>query len=128
VAARQPQEVKPPSFVDTGKGEARDIPSFPKAARQSIMFGPVDGTDTFSLVLESSSGMDAIADFYDKAVKAHKWTLVDRVRDPEASEWVLKKGETAEGKIQVRKNPNRNSFYIIIARTEKAAPPPAAQK
>jgi hypothetical protein len=92
------------------------------------MFGPVEGTETFSLVLESSAGMDAIADFYDKAVKAHKWTVLDRIRDPEASEWVLRKGESAEGKIQIRKNPNGNTFYIVIARTEKAAQPAAAPK
>jgi hypothetical protein len=128
IAAKQPAEVKPPWFVDTEKGAAKDIPNYPKAARQSIMYGPIEGTEMFSLVLESSSAMDAIADFYDKAVRDNKWTVVDKTRDPELSEWILKKGEVGEGKIQIKKNPNRNSYYIVIARTEKTAQPAAAQK
>jgi hypothetical protein len=128
VAAKQPAEVKPPWFVDTEKGAAKDIPNYPKAARQSIMFGPLGGVETLSLVLESSSAMGAIADFYDKAVKDNKWTVVDRIRDPEVCEWILKKGEAGEAKIQIKKNPNGNTHFIVIARTEKTAQPAAAQK
>jgi hypothetical protein len=116
------QEVKTPAFLDAVKGEAKDLPGYPNGVRRSFMVGPVEGQEILGLTLESGDPIEKIAAFYDKTIRANKWTVLDSTRDPEFTEWVLKKGETSEGKVQIRKNPAAASYFIVIARTEKQAP------
>jgi hypothetical protein len=120
-APARPVEVKTPAFMDTTKGQARDLPNYPGATVQNISYGPIDGRDTLSLALATGDSMDKIADFYDKAVKANKWTVSDKTRDPEFSEWVLAKGSDDEGKVQIKKDPKSNRFFIVIVRVQKIA-------
>ena len=110
-------QAKIPSFLDQATGSAKDIPRYPKSVTASISYGPMQGHDTLSLALQSHDSMDKIADFYDKALKANNWTIVDKTRDVELSEWVLKKGDRDEGKVQIRKAPT-GGLYIIIVRVE----------
>jgi hypothetical protein len=112
-----PEPFKPPKFM--ANGEAKDLPNYPKAITKSMQFGPVQGTDTMSLVLETRDSMDQIAAFYDKAIKSNGWTVDSRTFDPEFAEWNLRKTFDNEGKIQVKKDARTNAMNIVIVRTEK---------
>jgi len=121
----QPQPAQPgseqfkiPAFMDQNTGEIKDLPNYPRAIRRNVQYGPAQGKDTMSLLLETSDAMDKIADFYEKAIKSNGWTVSDKVRDPEMSEWTLKKGKDDEAKVEVKKDPRSNSMYIAIARTQ----------
>ena len=117
-AQPEPEKFKIPAFMDQNKGEIKDLPSYPRALRRNVQYGPAEGKDTMSLLLETGDGMDKIADFYEKAIKSNGWTVTDKVRDPELSEWYLKKGKDDEAKVEVKKDPRSNSMYIAIARTQ----------
>jgi hypothetical protein len=113
-------EMKMPPFFDGQTGEVKDLPSFPQAQRVSIQYGPVEGVgDMASLVLQTSVSMDRIAAFYDKAIKGSGWEVTVRNRDPEYSEWRLKKGDKDEGAVTVKKDPTRGTMIIQIVRTNK---------
>ncbi|MFP5261761.1 MAG: hypothetical protein ACLGJB_07625 [Blastocatellia bacterium] len=113
----QSQQFKPPKFM--ANGEAKDLPNYPQATMKSIQFGPVQGTDTMSLVLETRDSMDKIAAFYDKAIKSNGWTVDSKTFDPEFAEWNLRKPFDNEGKVQVKRDPRTRAMNIVIARTEK---------
>ena len=61
--------------------------------------------------------MDGIAAFYDKAIKSNGWEVTARNRDPEYSEWRVKKRGDEEGGVTVRKDPAKGSMIIQISRT-----------
>jgi hypothetical protein len=65
--------------------------------------------------------MERIADFYDKAIKSNGWTVVDTTRDPEISNWELKKGDKSEGRVEIRQDKQSGGMVIVIVRTEKKA-------
>src|ERR1051325_7997947 len=119
-APAQPEPFKQPKFMVNG--EAKDLPNYPNAITKSMQFGPVQGTDTMSLVLETRASMDHIAAFYDKAIKSNGWTVDSRTFDPEFAEWNLRKTFDNEGKVQVKKDPRTKAMNIVIVRTEKISP------
>ena len=118
-APTQPAQFKNPSFLDQTTGGVRDLPSYPRAYRVSAQIGPMQGMDTMSLALQTNEPMDKITAFYEQVIKANKWTVTDKVIDPEFSEWNLKKGDAHAGKVQVKKDPKTSVMNIIIVRTEK---------
>lgn len=113
----QPQQFRPPKFM--ANGEAKDLPNYPQAIIKSIQFGPVQGTDTLSLALESRDSMEKIMAFYEKAIKSNGWTVDSKTVDAEFAEWNLRKVFDNEGKVQVKKDPRTNAMNIVIVRTEK---------
>jgi hypothetical protein len=115
--ATPPQPFKPPKFMVNG--QAKDLPNYPQAITKTIQYGPVEGSDTFSLVLETRDSMEKIAAFYDKAIKSNGWFVDSRTVDSEFAEWNLKKAFDNEGKVQVRKDPRTSAMNIVIVRTEK---------
>ena len=120
-AAPQPQQpFKLPKFMVNG--QAKDLPNYPQALMKSIQYGPVQGTDTLSLVLETRDPIDKITAFYEKAIKSNGWTVEGKSINSEQAEWNLKKTFDNEGKVQVVKNPQSNAFNIVIVRTEKITP------
>ena len=117
----QPTTIKMPAFFDGQTGEVKDLPSYPKSQRMSIQYGPTGpDTEMASLVLGTSGTMDSIAAFYDKAIKAGGWTITERNRDPDFSEWRLKKGDKDEGRVVVKRDPAQGAMTIQIVRTSKA--------
>ena len=122
-AQPESEKFKIPAFMDQNTGEIKDLPNYPRAIRRNVQYGPAQGKDTMSLLLETSDAMDKIADFYEKAIKSNGWTVSDKVRDPELSEWYLKKGKDDEAKVEVKKDPRSNSMYIAIARTQTQPQP-----
>lgn len=126
-AQPQPEKFRMPPFLDTVTGQIKDLPSYPLSNRVNIQYGPIQGKDTASLMLETGDTMDKIVAFYDKAVKSNGWTVVDKLKDQELSNWTLKKGNGDEAKIEVRKNPQSNSWYIAIARTQDQEQPQPKQ-
>ena len=114
----QPEKFRMPPFLDQATGQIKDLPSYPLANRVNMQYGPIQGQDTLSMVLETGDTMDKIVAFYDKAIKSNGWTVSDKLKDVELSSWTLKKGNDNEARIEVRKNPQANSMYIAIARTQ----------
>jgi len=114
-----PPAHKNPTFLDEAKGGVKDLPSYPGAQRMSVQIGPVEGVNTMAIGLRTRDSMDRIALFYDQVIKTNKWTVVDKIIDPELSEWNLKKGEENSGKVQVKKDVKTNIMNIVIVRGEK---------
>jgi hypothetical protein len=116
-----------PEFLDQATGAIKDLPSYPNAVRQNIQYGPVQDQDkikdTIALLLATSDDMDKVADFYDKAVKSNGWTVSDKLRDQELSQWVLKKGNDNEAKVEIRKDPKSKAMFIALARTQTLTQP-----
>jgi len=115
--------IKSPTFLDQAKGGIKDLPSYPNAYRVSTQLGPIQGLNTMSLGFTSADPMDKIAAFYDKVIKENKWTVVDKIIDPEFSEWTLKKGEDHNAKVQVKKDQQTGAFGIVMVRGEKLEAP-----
>ena len=109
-----------PAFFDAQTGEVKDLPSYPNAQRTNIQYGPMeDGAEMASLVLVAAGSMDSVAAFYDKAIKSNGWEVTVRNRDPEFSEWRLKKGAKDEGRVIVKRDPAKGGLTIQIVRTSK---------
>ena len=121
--APPPAAFKSPSFLDRAKGEIKDLPAYPNAYRVSAQMGPIQGLNTMSLGFTSNDPMNKIAAFYEKVIKDNKWTVVDKIIDPEFSEWTLKKGEDQNAKVQVKKDQKTGAFAIVMVRGEKLEAP-----
>ena len=122
-APAAPPAHKNPTFLDEVKGGVKDLPSYPGAQRMSVQIGPVEGVNTMAIGLRTHDSMDKIALFYNEVIKTNKWTVVDKIIDPELSEWNLKKGEENSGKVQVKKDVKTNIMNIVIVRGEKMEDP-----
>lgn len=110
---------KVPTFVDTAKGAVKDLPNYPNARTRNVSYGPLQGQDTMSLILETHDPIEKVAAFYDKTVKDNKWTVVDRTVDPDLCEWLLKKGTSDNAKVQLKKDPSRpGMLFVVIARVQ----------
>lgn len=115
--------VKRPSFMDQAKGDIRDLPSYPRAYRVNMQIGPIQGVNTMLLTLKTTDPMDKITAFYERVIKDNKWTVIDKIIDPEFSEWSLKKGEDSSAKVQVKKDQQTRAMNIMIVRGEKLEEP-----
>ena len=113
------QRFKTPTFMDQATGSIKDLPNYPRSSRANIQVGPNQGLNVMTLMLQTGDSMDLIAAFYQKAIKDNQWTVVDKVIDPDMSEWILRKGEENSARIQVKKNPGTNKKNIVIVRGEK---------
>lgn len=113
------QRFKSPSFIDQATGGIKDLPNYPRAKRSSIQIGPNQGFNVMALVFQTPDSMGLIAEFYQKAIKDNRWTVVASVIDPELSEWTIKKGEENTAKIEVKKDPATSKMNISILRAEK---------
>lgn len=121
--ASPPAAFKSPSFLDQASGGIRDLPAYPNANRISVQLGPMQGLNTMSLGFTTTDSMDKIAAFYEKVIKDNKWTVIDKLIDPEFSEWSLKKGEDHNAKVQVKKDQQTSALNIVMVRTEKLEAP-----
>ena len=72
-----------------------------------------------SLGFTTTDPMDRITAFFERVIKENKWTVVDKIIDPEFSEWTLKKGEDNNAKVQVKKNEQTGALAIVMVRGEK---------
>ena len=117
----QAQTYKPPSFFDQARGQIKDIPNYPRAARVHVQLGPVGELNMVSIILQTSDEMDKIAAFYNQALKDNQWKINDKIIDPEMCEWNLEKGKDNTGKVQVKRDPQTGRKSIIIVRGEKIA-------
>ena len=115
--------IKSPTFLDKSAGGIKDLPSYPGAYRVSVQVGPLQGFNTMSLGYTSGEPMAKISAFYERVIKENKWTVIDKLIDPDFSEWNLKKGEDHTAKVQVKKDPLTNAFTIVMVRAEKETTP-----
>jgi hypothetical protein len=126
--APPPAAFKSPSFLDPVKGEIKDLPAYPHAQKVSSQIGPMQGVNTMSVALTTPDPMNKIATFFERVIKDNKWTVIDKIIDPEFSEWNLKKGEGDTAKVQVKQNQStcitcRGTWIIVMVRGEKLEGP-----
>jgi hypothetical protein len=121
--APPPAAFKSPSFLDQAKGGIKDLPAYPNAYRVNVRIGPMEGVNTMSLAFTTTDPMDKIAAFYEKVIKDNKWTVIDKIIDPEFSEWTLKKGKDNSAKVQVKKDQQTSALNIVMVRGEKLEAP-----
>lgn len=121
--APPPVAFKSPSFLDQATGGIKDLPAYPNAYRVSAQLGPMQGVNTMALGFTSTDPMAKIAAFYEKVIKDNKWTVIDKIIDPEFSEWTLKKGEDNSAKVQVKKDERTGALNIVMVRGEKLEAP-----
>lgn len=123
--APQPsRQFKPPTFLDTASGTIKDLPIYPGARRTNQIVGPAEGTNAATIVLTTSDPMDKIAAFYEQAIKSNKWVVVNKVIDPDVSDWTLKKGEDDNAKVSVNRDSKTGRITIFMVRSEKLEQPP----
>ena len=72
-----------------------------------------------SLGFTTTDPMDKITAFFERVIKDNKWTVIDKIIDPEFSEWTLKKGEDNSAKVQVKKDQQTGALNIVMVRGEK---------
>jgi hypothetical protein len=118
-----PEAFKTPSFLDPGTGGIKDLPAYPNGSRVSVQVGPLQGLNTMSLGFTTRDPMDKITAFFERVIKDNKWTVEDRIVDPEFSEWTLKKSGDNNAKVQVKKDQLTGSLGIVIVRSEKLEGP-----
>lgn len=118
----QTETVKPPAFM-TAAGTIKDVPSYPRAVRVNVQFGPVQQATVMTLVLHTRDSMEKVQAFYTQAIKENKWTVTDKLLDPELSQWTLNKDERNNAKVEVRKDLKTGSLEIAIVRAEKFETP-----
>lgn len=122
-ASPSPSEtVKPPSFM-SATGTIKDVPSYPRAVRVHVQIGPVQQATVMSLVLHTRDSMEKVQAFYTQAIKENKWTVTDKLLDPELSQWTLNKDERNNAKVEVKKDLKTGSLEIAIVRAEKFETP-----
>jgi hypothetical protein len=119
----EPEKIKMPSFMNQAGG-IKDLPSYPRAIRVNIQFGPIQQTNVMTLFLHTRDSMEKVQAFYTQVIKDNQWTVSDKLLDPELSEWTLKKGENNDAKVQAKKDPKTGSLEISIVRAEKLGTPP----
>jgi len=112
-----------PSFMNEA-GAIKDLPSYPRAVRLSVQFGPIQQATVMTLLLHTKDSMEKVQAFYTQTIKENHWTVTDKLLDPELSEWTLNKDERNNAKVQVKKDPRTGSLDISIVRAEKFASPP----
>jgi hypothetical protein len=108
-----------PSFLDEAKGEIKDLPSYPNAYRVNLRVGPIQGVNTMSLGFTTTDPMDKISAFFERVIRENKWTVSDKIIDPELSEWTLAKGADNSAKVQVKKDQRTGAMTIVMVRGEK---------
>ena len=114
----QSETVKPPSFM-TATGVIKDLPSYPGAVRVNVQFGPVQQATVMTLVFHTRDSMEKVQAFYTQAIKENKWTVTDKLLDPELSQWTLNKDERNNAKVELKKDLKTGSLEIALVRAEK---------
>jgi hypothetical protein len=98
----------------------------------TLIGGPASSGRAAETMNEQEYGIDASffhqrvgfeASHYERVIKDNKWTVIDKVIDPEFSEWSLKKGEGGSAKVQVKKDQQTSAMNILIVRGEKLEEP-----
>ena len=88
----------------------------------NVQIAPVQGFNTAVFMFSTPDPMDKVAPFFEKAIKDNHWTVVDKVNDPEYSEWTLEKGKDNSAKVRVSKDQN-GKMSILFIRGEKIPEP-----
>jgi hypothetical protein len=84
-----------------------------------VQIGPIQGEDAMLLNLRTRDSMENVQAYYEKAIKENRWTVEDKVLDPEVSFWTLKKDDNNAARVQVKKDSATGSLDIFIVRTQK---------
>jgi len=121
--AAQPAPFKVPEFFDINTGQIKDIPSYPRSTRVSVQYGPLQGTQSAMIILQTGDPVEKIAEFYDRAIKTNGWKVVSDQRDRDIMKIELQKGDRGEGLVRVIKDERTGLVNIGLSRIEKPAQP-----
>jgi hypothetical protein len=122
-AAAQPAPFKVPEFFDMNTGQIKDIPSYPRSTRVSVQYGPLQGTQSAMIILQTGDPVEKIAEFYDRAIKSNGWKVVSDQRARDIMKIELQKGDRGEGLVRVIKDERTGVINIGLSRIEKPAQP-----
>jgi hypothetical protein len=122
-AAAQPAPFKAPEFFDIDTGQIKDIPTYPRATRVSVQYGPLQGTQSAMIILQTGDPVEKVAAFYDRAIKTNGWKVVSDQRDKDILKIELQKGDRGEGLVRVIKDEKTGVVNIGLSRIEKPAQP-----
>ncbi|HET9531828.1 MAG TPA: hypothetical protein VFQ92_15825 [Blastocatellia bacterium] len=120
-ASAKPEPFKVPEFFDMNVGQIKDLPSYPRATRVSVQYGPLQGTQSAMIILQTGDPLDKIAAFYERAIKTNGWKVVSDQRDKDVMKIEVNKGERDEGLIRVLKDEKTGLVNIGLSRIEKPA-------
>jgi hypothetical protein len=110
--------VPPPSFFDSKSGQIKDLPSYPRARRVRLGFGPMSGFETMILQLTTRDPIDKVVAFYDQAIKSNGWSVVENSRDTNNYQWTLLK-QSGQGVIQIAlQTQGRPVVYVSLQRAK----------
>lgn len=107
-----------PAFLDPS-GSIKDLPSYPRSRRTNVQIGPMQEATVMTLALHTSDPMEKVQAFYAQVIKENRWTVTDKLLDPEVSEWTLNKDENNNAKVQAKKDPKTGGIDIFVIRAQK---------
>ena len=114
----QAAQFKLPLFIDERTGEIKDLPTYPGAYRSNAQYGPQKGADSAFVALQTGDSIEKVAAFYNNAIKSNGWTVSTTTHEPEFYQIDFKKGDTHQGTVQARKNPQTGYVDIGLSRVE----------
>jgi hypothetical protein len=121
-APNQAAGVPPPSFFDSKSGQIKDLPSYPRARRVRLGFGPMSGFETMILQLTTRDPIDKVVAFYDQAIKSNGWSVVENSHETNNYQWTLLK-ESGQGVIQIAmQTQSRPLVYVSLQRAKSLEP------
>ena len=111
--------------MDLTRGGAKDIPNYPKMSIANMFYGPgpQPGYDSMRITGMAGGTLAEIETFYDKAIKNNGWTVVNRIKNPERVEWLLKKGDKDEGAVVAQWDAQTGTMNLLIVRSERISEP-----
>ncbi|HWP45223.1 MAG TPA: hypothetical protein VNO14_18420 [Blastocatellia bacterium] len=122
-APAQKAEFKMPEFIDTNTGQIKDLPSYPNATRVTQQYGPVQGTQSAAILLQTRDSVDKIAAFYDRAIKSNGWKVLSDQRDQGVMKIEVQKGDRNQGQVNVFRDDKTGVVSISISRIERPVQP-----
>src|SRR5690349_5110072 len=102
-----------PAFFDAGKGQIKDLPTYPKSKRANVQISNANDTPTVIMVYQLYGTAEEAAAFYEKQIKANGWTVVTSSKTPDYYDWTLKKGERDQAAVNIKRDAQQPAYLIL---------------
>jgi hypothetical protein len=107
-----------PEFLDTAKGQIKDLPPFPKSRVVNVQYGPINGISSAMYIYQANETPENVAAFFEKSVTSNGWKILSRTKEPDNFEFTLGKGTRDEGIIRVKKDTQSKATVILLSRAQ----------
>jgi hypothetical protein len=116
--AEEKQPVQIPEFLDMNKGQIKDLPPYPKAARTNMQYGPINGVSSAMYVYVTNESPATISAFYEKAFQSNGWRILAADKVPDSYEYTLAKGTRDQALIRIKKDVQSHQTSILLSRAQ----------